>query len=170
MPYDVNPDIFPNNAVHYIALAMGKIAPNEIAVLKRTLRNEDPMMSIGVFAQTWDPKVDSLEMRGAPLIAPQRPPIQTYGLGVQAFVKDTEEERGLATHATLAHDVRTVLYTDPDLQVVLAGLQVSLADGSIESVKRWGIVTANYYSGEIRSEMLYLSTLQCWIETETRRP
>lgn len=160
--------VFPNNIVKYIALAEATIDP-EITVLKRSLRNTDPQQSIGVFAQAWSPNPQSLEMQGIGASAPQQPSLQEYTLGVQAFVKDTEEERGLAVHSVLAQRVRGVLYTDPNLQVIFRELSVDLEGGWTESMRRWGVRTARYFSGEINAQMLYLSTLEFWIETETRR-
>ena len=97
------------------------------------------------------------------------PTLQTYTLGLQAFVKDTEEERGLAAHSHLAQRTRSVLYTDPNLQLVFQGLSATLENGFKESMRRWGVRTARYFSGEIDAEMLYLTTLEFWIQTETRR-
>lgn len=165
---DVDEAVFPNNVVKYVSLAMQQIDP-DIAVLKRSLRNTDPMQSIGVFAQMWGPQPQSLEMQGIGYPAPQQPTLQEYTLGVQAFVKDSEEERGLAVHSVLAQRVRSVLYTDPNLQVIFEELSATLAGGWTESMRRWGVRTARYFSGEINAQMLYLSTLEFWIETETRR-
>lgn len=160
--------VFPNNIVKYVALAQQTIDP-EIAVLRRPLRNTDPQQSIGVFAQGWDPDPESLEIMGIGSPAPQQPTLQSYTLGLQAFVKDSEEERGLTVHSALAQRTRSVLYTDANLQVVLGNLSVNLDGGWTESMRRWGIRTARYFSGEINAQMLYLSTLEFWIQTETRR-
>lgn len=165
---EVNEDVFPNNVVKYVSLAMAGIDP-DIKVYKRALRNTDPMQSIGVFAQTWGPDQESIEMQSLGSPSPQMPTIQEYTLGVQAFVKDSEEERGLSIHAAMSQRVRSVLYTDANLQIVLGQLSTSLDGGWTESMRRWGIRTARYFSGEISAQMLYLSTLEFWIETETRR-
>lgn len=164
----VDETVFPNNVVKWTSLAMGNIDP-DIKVFRRALRNTDPQQSIGVFAQAWGPDPESLEMQALGHPAPQMPSTQEYTLGVQAFVKDSEEERGLAVHAALSQRVRSVLYTDTNLQVVLGQLSVNLDDGWTESMRRWGVRTARYFSGEINAQMLYLSTLEFWIETETRR-
>lgn len=164
----VDEAVFPNNVVKWTAQAMKQIDP-EISVFKRALRNTDPQQSIGVFAQAWGPDPESLEMQALGNTAPQMPTTQEYTLGVQAFVKDAEEERGLSVHAAMSQRVRGVLYTDPNLQVVLGQLSVNLDGGWTESMRRWGVRTARYFSGEINAQMLYLSTLEFWIETETRR-
>ena len=160
--------VFPNNVVKWTSLAMGTIDP-DIRVFRRALRNSDPQQSVGVFAQAWGPDPESLEMQSVGSSAPQMPTIQEYTLGVQAFVKDSEEERGLAVHAALSQRVRSVLYTDANLQLVLGQQSANLDGGWTESMRRWGVRTARYFSGEINAQMLYLSTLEFWIETETRR-
>lgn len=165
---EVDEAVFPNNVVRYTALAMATIDP-DIMIFKRALRNTDPQQSIGVFAQAWDPDQESYEMQGIGSPSPQMPTLQQYILGVQAFVRDSEEERGLAVHSALAQRVRSVLYTNADLQVILGQLSSDLVGGWTESMRRWGIRTARYFSGEIDAQMLYLSTLEFWIETETRR-
>lgn len=166
MVLEADDSVFPNNVVKYIALAEQKIDP-DIQVFKRALRNTDPQQSIGVFAQSWGPDPQSYEMMG--IGSPQMPTVQEYTLGVQAFIKDSNEERGLAIHSVLSQRVRSVLYTDPSLQVLLAQLSADLGNGFVESMRRWGVRSARYYSGEISSQMLYLSTLEFWIETETRK-
>jgi hypothetical protein len=167
-------DVFPNNVVKWIAVAMQTIDPGSpgnpgVSVFKRPLRNTDPQQSIGVFGQLWMPDQDSLETQALGFPAPQQPTIQRYQLGVQAFVKDAEEARGLAVHSVLSQRVRSVLYTNPDLQVVFSQLQANLGEGWVEAMRRWGITVARYFSGDVNGNNLYLTTTELWIETETRR-
>lgn len=164
---EVAESIFPHNVVEIVALPLGALDP-DVECFKRPLRNSDPQQSVGVHAQMWDPDPESYEMLGAANIHPMQPTLQTYTYGVQAFVKDGDEERGLAIHATLAHRVRTVLYTYEPLKVALASLSVPYENGQVEQLKRWGIRTARYFSGEIDSVNLYLSTLEFWVQTEIR--
>lgn len=165
---EVDETVFPNNVVKYVSLAMGVI-DSDIKIFRRPLRNSDPRQSIGVFAQSWGPDGGSFEMQGIGNPSPQVPTLQEYTLGAQAFVKDSDEQRGLDIHAAMSQRVRSVLYTNPDLQIVLGQMSVDLDGGWKESLRRWGIRTARYFSGEIDAQMLYLSTLEFWIETETRR-
>lgn len=161
--------VFPNNVVKYTALAMETIDP-DVFVTKRALRNTDPQQSIGVFAQAWAPNNDSIEMQNLGNFgSPQQPTLQEYIIGVQAFVKDAEEERGLATHSALAQQTRSVLYTNTALQVIFGNLSASLDGGWVEKMQRWGVRQARYFSGDVQGQMLYLSTLEFWIETETRK-
>lgn len=159
--------VFPNNVIEVMAIPLAAL-DEDISLFKRPLRNTDPQQSIGIFAQMWTPDEDSYEFMGSDHAHVQMPTLQRYIYGVQAFIKDGDEERGLATHAFLAGAVRRVLYTFPPLKVALAALRVEFQDGSVEKLTRWGVRTARYFSGEIDGVNLYLSTLEFWVETETR--
>lgn len=173
---DVTVPIFPNNVVEVLAEALKVIDPvpdppdgePHVEIIKRPLRNTDPQQSIGIFAQAWSPDMESLEFMGGGNAHPQQPTLQTYTYGIQAFVKDYEEERGLVVHAYLAGMIRRVLYTFGPLRVALAALRVEFQDDSVEQLKRWGVNTARYFAGEVEGENLYLATIEFWVETETR--
>lgn len=162
--------VFPNNVVELIAMRMANpaVIDPDVNVLRRPLRNTDPDQSIGVFAQLWLPEEDSLEMMGSLSGAPQQPTLQTYSGSVQAFIKDGDEERGLAVHSIMSARVRSVLYRDNPLRLALQGLSVTYTTGAVETLKRWGIRTQRYFSNEIDAQWLYLSTLEFFIETETK--
>lgn len=164
---DASEPVFPNNVVELLALRMNDI-DTDVEVFRRPLRNTDPNQSIGVFAQLWTPDDTSLEMRGMTTGAPQEPTLQTYHGSLQAFIKDGDEERGLATHSVLSASVRSVLYRDVPLQVAFRNLSVTYTTGAVETLKRWGIRTQRYFSNEIDAQWLYLSTLEFFIETETQ--
>lgn len=163
---EVDNTLFPHNVVEIVWIPLDAI-DTDIKCFKRPLRNTDPQQSIGIHSQMWTPDQESLEMLGA-VAHPQQPTLQIYTYGVQAFVKDADEERGLAVHSVLSHRVRAVLYTFDPLRVALSQLKVEYENGQVEQLKRWGIRTARYFSGEIDSVNLYLSTLEFWVETEIR--
>ena len=162
-----NTTLFPHNVVELVSVPLNAIDP-DITCYKRPLRNSDPQQSIGIHSQIWTPNDESLEMLGASSPHPQLPTLQTYTYAIQAFVKDGDEERGLAVHSNLANAVRAVLYMHAPLRVALGQLKVEFENGQVEALKRWGVRTARYFSGEIDSINLYLSTLEFWVETETR--
>lgn len=164
MPIVENPDLFPNNAVSILQTRC-KLIDSDLFVIRRPLRESDPTQSIGVFASAWEPDEESYEMRGSPQ-GPSEPTLQTYRIAVQAFVKDMDEERGLATHATLSKMIRSMLYRDDPLRVALSALSATM-DDSTERTKRWGIRQTRYFSNEIEGNFLYLSVLEFWLETET---
>lgn len=159
--------VFPNNAVELV-VARIKLLDESLAnsTYRRPLRESDPNTSCGVFAATWEPDTDSIEMRGGSNPAPSEPTIQTYMLGVQAFVKDFDEERGLARHSVLSKMIRSMLYRDTPLRVGLSALSVTMND-SVERVQRWGIRQQRYLSNDIDGNFLFLSTLEFWLDTET---
>lgn len=156
--------VFPYNAVDVMAWRLGTIDP-DVFVTKRPLRESDPIQSIGVFASQWMPDDDSYEMRGLPG-GIHEPSLATYLIGIQAFVKDADEERGAATHGTLTKLVRTMLYRDPSLRVGLRELSVDMS-GSQERTTKFGVRTQRYLSNELSGSWLYLSTIEFGLETET---
>jgi hypothetical protein len=156
---------FPNNAVDLVAGRFATLDPDIPAehILKRPLRNTDPNISIGVFATLWLPDENSMEMKGTGF---HDPTVDTYTLGVQGFVKDMDEERGLASHSVLSEMIRTMLYRDDPLRVGLAALSTSIG-GVTKRYRRSGIRTQRYLSNELDGSWLYLSTLEFWLETES---
>lgn len=156
--------VFPNNIVDLLAERCA-LLDDELFVIKRPLRNSDPNQSIGISAALWTPDDDSQEMRGGNP-GPSEPTLSRYTIAVQAFVKDMDEVRGLATHSVLSKLVRNMLYRDNPLRIGLSSLS-TLQDGVTERARRWGIATQRYFSNELDGSWLYLSTLEFWLETET---
>lgn len=157
---------FPANVVKLIVDRIQPAIDLGLGVFKRPLRNTDPNQSVGVFPVIWTPDMESLEMRGGPFPRSSEPTLQQYTINIQAFIKDTDEQRGLNVHSILAKRVRTMLYRDATLRVGFASLS-SATGGSTEKAKRWGVRTQRYISDEIEGSWLYLSTLEFWLETET---
>lgn len=155
--------VFPNNVVDLLFTRIGLI-DTDLRGFKRPLRATDPQQSYGMFGQQWLPDEDSQEMVGS--AGSSEPTIGRYLIGVQAFVKDTSEERGLAVHSVLSKLIRGTLYRDIPLKLALQALTVTL-NGSTERTRRFGISTQRYFSNEIAGDFLYLSTLEFWLETET---
>lgn len=164
--------VFPNNVVEILATRFDMIDPAvdpapRLYVVRRPLRNSDPVQAIGVFATQWRGDDESIEIRGSADPGPGEPTIQRYTFGVQAFVRDMDEERGLKAHSVLAKMIRSMLYRDAPLRVGLASLSSELMN-EVETTKLWGIGQTRYLSNEISGEWLYLSTLEFWLETESR--
>lgn len=156
--------IFPNNAVELMATRLATIDP-DIVPVKRPLRKTDPVQAIGVYSSYWTPNENSYEMRGG--VPPtHEPTLSSYIISVEAYVKDMDEERGLAAHSLLSTRVRTMLYRDAPLLVGLRALSVIMG-GATERVQRCGIRTQRYASNELQGAFLYLSTLEYWLEVET---
>ena len=161
--------VFPNNIIEILQTRIAGLDESLTnSTFRRPLRESDPNTAAGVFAATWEPNEDSMEMRGlgSSNPAPAEPTISTYIIGVQAFVKDFDEERGLARHSVLSKMIRSMLYRDAPLRVGLSTLSVTMND-SVERAQRWGIRAQRYLSNEIDGNFLYLSTLEFWLDTET---
>lgn len=156
--------VFPNNIVDLVAARIPSL-DSDLHVAKRPLRKSDPNQSVGIHAAQWLPEEDSYEMRGAP-VGTHEPTLQRYLVSVQAFVKDMDEENGLAVHSVLSKMIRSMLYRDAPLRVGLSALSVTMS-GSTERTQRWGIRQQRYFSNELQGSFLYLSTLEFWLETET---
>lgn len=159
--------VFPNNVVDIIQTRT-KLLDADLAVFRRPLRSTDPNQSVGIFATQWTPDDESHEMRGNALGGGSfnDPSLDRYLCAIQGFVKDMDEEVGLATHAVLSEMLRTMLYRDVPLRVGLSSLSTNLS-GVSKRTTRWGISQQRYFSNEISGTWLYLSTLEFWLETET---
>lgn len=159
---DAATPVFPNNIVSLVKTRT-QLLDSELSVFQRPIRPSDPVQSVGIYGATWEPREDSYEIGHS---APSEPTVQRYLIAAQAFVKDMDEERGLARHSVLSKMIRTMLYRDEPLRVGLSVLSVTM-NGSVESARRWGIRSQRYLSNELDGSFLYLSTLEFWLETET---
>lgn len=94
------------------------------------------------------------------------PSLGRYVVAIQAFVKDFDEEIGLAKHSILSTMVRGILYRDQSLSIALASLNVEVA-GVHERTKRWGVTAQRFLNNEIgNNEWMFLSTVEFWLDTE----
>lgn len=163
---DSDTAVFPNNAVDIIATRLALLdADGDVVVLKRPLRESDPVQCIGVFATLWTPNEESMEMRGV-LGGNHEPTLEQYMIAIQAFVKDMDEERGLAVHSVLSEMIRSMLYRDSPLRVALGSLTTDLL-GIAKRTQGWGVRNQRYFSNELSGSWVYLSTVECWLEVET---
>lgn len=159
--------VFPNVAIDVIAYRAKLLDPaGDLAVHKRPLLDTDEVQAIGIFGALWTPTQESLEMRGSARPGPQEPTLSRYSIAIQGFVKDMDQERGAAAHSVLSKLILAMLYRDEPLRVGLAGLSATVL-GSTETLLRWGVTTQRFLNNELDAEWLYLSTVECWLETET---
>lgn len=154
--------VFPNNITALLKMRCQMI-DTDLFVVERPLRSSDPEQSIGIVPVQWSPIEDSTEMLGRRSYGPT---LNHYTVGIQAFIKDMDEERGLAAHSVLSAKLRAMLYHDDALRVGFATLSVTM-NGSTERAQRWGITRQSFVANEITGSFLYLSTLEFWLETET---
>jgi hypothetical protein len=92
--------------------------------------------------------------------------MQQYIVGVQAFVKDGDEEVGLARHSALSYAIRSMLYRDASIRLGFQSLSYT-SNGVTERLRRWGIRSQRFLSNELSGSWLYLSTLEVWAETDS---
>jgi hypothetical protein len=164
-----NEPVFPNNVVDLLAMRFSMI-DDDLFVARRPLRAEDLEQSIGVFGSMWVPDPESYEIRGlgegSSVPGPTEPTVARYVVGIQAFIKDLDEERGLAKHSILSTTIRGILYRDTPLRVALSQLSVQL-NGVGERTLKWGVTAQRFLSNEIGdNEWLFLSTVEFWLDTE----
>lgn len=159
-------DVFPMNVINLMAVRLQTL-DGDLMVVKRSLRDSDGTQSIGVYPIVWTPDETSYEMIGSDASNPKaEPTLQRYVIGVQSYVKDTDEEQGIAVHAILSKMIRSLLYRDAVLAVGLNALSVTM-NGSTERIQRRGISTQRFLASEVQGVFMYLSSLEYFVETET---
>lgn len=160
--------VFPNNIVALLQTRFS-LVDGDFHVVPRPLRISDPDESIGIFAAMWSPDPESYEIRkvlgsGGP--GPSEPSISRYVVSLQSFVKDMDEQRGLARHSVMSTIVRSILYRDEPLRVALSQLNTQVV-GVRERTLRWGVTTQRFLNNELGdNDWLFLSTLEFWLDTE----
>lgn len=155
-------NVFPTNVCNMLTTRFKQLWP-DTDVKQRPLTKEDRSETIGIYPALWTPDEQSKEMRG---ISPGEPTLSQYLIMIQAYIKDSDRERGAAKHSVMAMRLRNVLYRDAILRVAFQS--VNAADlGVTEYLKRWGARTQRYFSNDLAGTWVYLSTLEFYIETET---
>lgn len=154
--------VFPNCIIKVLADRVPSLDA-DLFVTRRPLRSSDPNQSVGVFPGQWVPDERSQEMGR---INPGEPTMQQYIVGVQAFIKDGDEEKGLARHSALSYAIRSMLYRDAVIRVGFQSLAYT-SNGVTERLRRWGIRNQRFLGNELSGSWLYLSTLEVWAETDS---
>lgn len=154
---------FPGNVVTLITARLKTLYGSDLLVVSRMLKVTDDSRSVGVFPSSWEPNIDSFETGNT---VPE-PTVQTYRIGIQAVVKDFDEQNGIAVHSVMSKAVRDMLYRDVPLKVGLTSLSVTTG-GRTERLQRHGINRADLISNQIQGQFFYLSVIDFWFETETK--
>lgn len=154
-------NIFPNNAI-YVLSQRFQMIDSDLIVKKRPIHANDGTQCIGVFPSQWLPNLQSYEMQGQDFHSTT---LDQYLITVQAYVLDSDEERGLNTHGVLAETLRSILDRDDPLRVALHSLASTL-NGVTKVCRRTGVRQQRYVSDELNGSFLYLSTLDFVLETE----
>jgi len=160
-------NVFPNNIVTILKTRYELLdASFQGSVFRRPLRTTDPALCVGVFATTWDQEDESVEMGGGHPHGSREGVFQDYNVVTQTFVKDMDEERGLAKSSVLCKHIRATLARDEPLAVALRTLNSSVG-GQVEVLASWRLGTQRMYTNELKGSWLYMSTLDLKIQTQT---
>lgn len=158
----ISEDVFPGPAILLVAARMEMLGDN-LTVVKRPLRTNDPSLSIGVYATSWAPTPNSMEMMGVEHAHSST--LEQYSLTIESFVKDAEEQHGLATHSALNELVRTTLGSDLALRASLGGLQATL-NGTTKELQRFWVRSSRYLNSKLGGAFLYLATNELMLEVQ----
>lgn len=161
----LTPAAFPATPIRAIADEMRKIditdLANKVSVVLRPLNVTDPSFSIGVFADTQTPVLDSYEFGPT-----WDPTLERYMVNLHVLVKATSEETGLTMHSAFSTAVRSILGGSDAIRLALGGLTTTQF-GVTKRLKRWGVQSTKYASQSLAGQHLYLSVIELMIEVES---
>jgi hypothetical protein len=154
---------FPANFVWAISEALGRVdfVKN---VVRRPIRPVDPNMTASIYASIWQPQQGGME------IGQEEPTLTQYDFILEYLVKYAgDEAEGHNVHSVGSKHIRAMLYRDEGLRLQLAQLdEVYL--GTREQVKRIKLRRQRFFTNRTsRSEMIFLSAIDGFVETETQR-
>lgn len=153
--------VFPDNAIELIWTRFRDLYEPDLTVLRRPLRSTDGSQSVGIHGTDWVPDETSWEFSS------KEPTVQRYLIRVQGLCKESDQEKGIKIHSVMAKAIRSLLYNDAPLQVGLNLLSVTM-NGATERIQRRGVTRQKYLSNEINGTFVYVSSLELYIETETK--
>lgn len=154
---------FPGNIVHVIEQALERNVYVD-QVVGRPLRRDDANMTAGVHVIAWEP--DGPEPYE---IGQEEPTFQRYPFVIEYVIKyagDAAEARNV--HSMASKAIRAMLYRDEQLLLQLRTLSEEV-DGTIERAKRTVISRQRFGSQRFDSEMIFLSIIQGYVQTELQR-
>lgn len=162
-PNELDPQFhFPQNVMRLIGHRFG-MEDSYLDVLYRPVRTTDRDFTVCIIPGEWAPQQGSLELGRKNTEST----LNRYMITVQCLVTDMEEERGIERASALSDAVRTLLYRDTSLALGFQSLKVSLAT-RVESAMKMGITRQEFLNNTAQGMFIYLSTLDLWVETETR--
>lgn len=155
-------DAFPANFVWAISNALAR-APYVDTVLRRPIRPVDPNLTAAVYCHNWAPQQGGYE------IGQEEPVLTEYNFVVEYLVKYAgDEAEGHNVHSVGSKHIRAMLYRDEALGIQLRQLHETYA-GTREQVKRIKLRRQRFFSNRIRNDMIFLSAIDGFVETETQR-
>jgi hypothetical protein len=133
-------------------------------VVSRPIRQDDANMTAAVHVDAWEP--DGPEPYE---IGQEEPTLQRYPFVIEymvRFIGDVAEGRNV--HSRASKSIRAMLYRDPELVLQLRRLNETV-DGTVERAKRMVITRQRFFSNRMRSDMVFLSVIQGYVQTELQR-
>lgn len=153
---------FPANFVWAISGALDRVEFVD-TVVRRPIRPIDPNMTAAVYASVWQPQQGGYE------IGQEEPTLTQYDFIIEYLVKYAgDESEGHNVHSVGSKHIRAMLYRDEQLGIQLRQLEEVYA-GTREQVKRIKLRRQRFFTNRIRSEMVFLSAIDGFVETETQR-
>lgn len=155
-------DAFPANFVWAISQALERV-PFVDQVVRRPIRPIDPNLTGAVYCHQWAPQENGYE------IGQEEPVLTQYSFVVEYLVKYAgDEAEGHNVHSVGSKHIRAMLYRDEALGIQLRQLSEVYA-GTREQVKRIKMRRQRFFSNRIRSDFIFLSAIDGFVETETQR-
>ena len=164
--YEDAPFEFPANVVWVLSAGLERTPwpAGSLTVVRRGLRPVDPNFSIGVMSNDWTPTDHELMGSGS-----TEPSIARYDLRVMTLVKMAgNEAEAMSLSARLSKSVRSMLYRSEELRLQLHALS-EIQMGVREQVQRFGIRSQRFVNNEIAGEFLFVSIIDCYVDTEITR-
>ena len=128
--------------------------------VRRPVRIEDPVQTLGLFVVDWNPTPDSYEISAA------EPTLGRYIYRVQLMVRSAREEEARTLYAQDTKVLRVVLYRDPDLLIPLQALSEEVLSVT-ERFKKMRVEGQRYMNNEVSGKYICLSSTTVLVETET---
>ena len=150
---------WPENVLDAIEPSLASYMP-DFVVVRRSLRPQDPALTISLRAGGWMPDQSSIEIHST------EPTSNTYSFELELLVKHADEAEGRALYTVNAKLARAVLYRDAALLVRLRALSEDLL-GSRESFLRMRIESQKYINNTMNKAWFFVATTRFRVDTET---
>lgn len=155
---------FPTNLVNALAGTLSAIDP-EVTVYQRPLSSMDNVQAIGVYPVRVEDITTSMEIGNH-----FGPTLERWIIGVQALVKDADQQQGSRDHSLLLSLIEDILYNNPSLDLLLTSITSLSISGVRRRTQRRGIRARNFLQGQLAGDWYYLGTLEYWMESEKDAP
>ena len=131
-------------------------------VKRRTIRDTDANMSIGVVAAYMQPREDA---QGGYQIGQPDPHLHQHRIEVWSLAKNYDEEAGAQQHSVLARNVRRMMAGNRELHAILAQNE-DVYEGRTERFARLIFERQRFFANEIAAQFHFLAVTEIVIETE----